>query len=168
MKNLQVKILFLFISLCIISCNRTTKVERKNEPTIYKTQSDDSEMKAARKKASETLSQFFKAFESKNSQFNSFSIKQTFSNKDYNEHIWLNNIFKKNHEYYGVVDNLPEYVKDVDLGDTVKIENEKVSDWMYLENSQLKGGYTIRVLRYRMTEDERKKFDAESGMVIKE
>lgn len=143
-------------------------MEIKNEPTIYKTENDDSEINAAREEALKTLGQFYKAIESKNSELNSFSFKQTFSNEDYNEHIWLNNIFKKNGEYYGVIDNFSEYVKDVHLGDTVEIVNEKVSDWMYLENSQLNGGFTIRALRNRMTAEERKKFDAESGMIIKQ
>ncbi|RAR70626.1 DUF2314 domain-containing protein [Flavobacterium aciduliphilum] len=142
-------------------------MERKNEPTIYETESSDNGMNKAREEAIKTLNQFHKAFESNNSKLNSFSIKQTFSNERYNEHIWLNGIFKKNGEYYGVVDNLPEYVKEVHLGDTVKIVNQKISDWMYLENSQLNGGFTIRELRNRMTEEERKKFDAESGMIIK-
>lgn len=143
-------------------------MEIKNEPTIYKTENDDSEINAAREEALKTLGQFYKAIESKNSELNSFSFKQTFSNEDYNEHIWLNNIFKKKGEYYGVIDNFSEYVKDVHLGDTIEIVNEKVSDWMYLENSQLNGGFTIRALRNRMTAEERKKFDAESGMIIKQ
>ncbi len=37
---------------------------------------------------------------------------------------------------------------------------------MYIENGKLFGGYTIKVLRNRMTEEERKQFDAESGMQI--
>jgi len=37
---------------------------------------------------------------------------------------------------------------------------------MYLENGKLFGGYTIRVLRNNMSEEERKQFDSESGMQI--
>lgn len=38
---------------------------------------------------------------------------------------------------------------------------------MYIKNSELHGGFTIRLLRERMTEEERYFFDSESGMRIK-
>ena len=101
MKNLQTKIFFLFFSLIILSCNKTTKLERENEPTIYETESGDTEMNTARKEAVKTLSQFYKAFESNDSKLTAFSIKQTFGNQDYNEHIWL--IFCKRPEYQIIV-----------------------------------------------------------------
>ena len=39
---------------------------------------------------------------------------------------------------------------------------------MYIDNQKLRGGYTLRVLRNRMTETERKQFDADSGLIIEE
>jgi uncharacterized protein YegJ (DUF2314 family) len=51
----------------------------------------------------------------------------------------------------------------VKVGDTVQISNDNISDWMYVDGIKLRGGYTIRLLRKRMTETERKQFDAENG-----
>ena len=72
----------------------------------------------------------------------------------------------KDDKFYGVVANLPESTTEVSLGDTIQIANENISDWMYVENQKLHGGYTIRLLRSRMTESERKQFDEESGWII--
>ena len=94
-------------------------------------------------------------------------MKKKFEENGNIEHIWIGNIQKiESGKYIGVIDNLPEKIKSVKLGDTVQIEKKEISDWMYIKKSELHGGYTIRLLRERMTEEERKKFDAESGMKI--
>ena len=49
----------------------------------------------------------------------------------------------------------------------MEINRNEISDWMYIKNSVLHGGYTIRLLRDRMTEEERKEFDASIEMKIK-
>ena len=65
-----------------------------------------------------------------------------------------------------IVDNLPEYASDLQLWDIVKVSPEDITDWMYTKNDTLIGGYTIRVLRNRMTADEREQFDSENSLVI--
>jgi uncharacterized protein YegJ (DUF2314 family) len=37
---------------------------------------------------------------------------------------------------------------------------------MYIEENKLRGGYTVRVLRNKMSESEKKQFDNENGMII--
>lgn len=44
----------------------------------------------------------------------------------------------------------------------VEFEPLYISDWMYIEDGYLVGGYTTRVIRDRMTEEERKKHDAQA------
>ena len=168
MRNLQTRTLLLFLTLSILSCNSNNKVERENEPTIYKVGEDDAEMNKAIEKARQTIDSFDFAFKNNSKVFTFFSLKKKFEENGNVEHIWIGNIQKfENGKYVGVIDNLPEKIKDVKLGDTVVIEKKDISDWMYLKNSELHGGYTIRLLRERMTEDDRKKFDSESGMKIK-
>ena len=160
-------ILISIILSSIISCNESKKVERTNEPTIYGVESVDVEMNNAIQKAKQTLPEFYKALETKNSNYEGLGIKMIFKTEDRNEHIWINGLFKKDNQYFGIVDNQPEYSSEIHLGDTVKIDNDRISDWMYLENSELKGGYTIRLLRQRMSEIEREDFDKTTGMIIK-
>lgn len=168
MKNLQIKTLLLFFSICILSCNSNRKIERKSEPTIYNVEEDDAEMNKAIEKAKQTLDSFDYAYKNYTRVFTFFGLKKKFEENGNVEHIWIGNIHKfESGKYIGVIDNLPEKIKSVKLGDTVEIDKNDVSDWMYIKNSELHGGYTIRLLRERMTEEERKKFDSESGMKIK-
>ena len=157
----------LILSLSLINCKKDNSVQRENEPTIYKVEAVDAEMNTEIEKAKQTLPQFYKALESKNPNYDGFGIKMTFAYDKGNEHIWVNSLFKKKNEYFGIIDNLPEFTSEVRQGDTVKIESDRISDWMYLENSELKGGYTIKLLRLRMTDKEREEFDKVSGMIIK-
>ena len=157
----------LILSLSLINCKKNNSVQRENEPAIYKVEEVDAEMNTEIEKAKQTLPQFYKALESKNRNYDGFGIKMTFPYDKGNEHIWVNSLFKKKNEYFGIIDNLPEFTSEVKQGDTVKIESDRISDWMYLKNSELEGGYTIKLLRLRMTIKERANFDKVSGMIIK-
>ena len=168
MKNLKIKTLLAFYAICILSCNSNKKIERENEPTIYNVGENDIEMNNSIEKAKQTIDSFDYALQNPNLTFNSFSLKKKFEENGNIEHIWLANIQKLTADgYIGIINNLPEKIKSVKLGDTVEIKKNEISDWMYLNNSELHGGYTIRLLRNRMTEEERKNLDAESGMIIK-
>ena len=168
MKKLKIKTFLILFSICILSCNSNKKIDTQNEPTIYNVEEDDSEMNKAIEKAKQTLDSFDYAYKNYTRVFTFFSLKKKFEENGNVEHIWIGNIQKfDNGKYIGVIDNLPEKIKNVKLGDTVEIDKKDVSDWMYIKNSELHGGYTIRLLRERMSEEERKKFDSESGMKIK-
>lgn len=167
MKKLKIKTFLLLFSICILSCNSNKKIERQNEPTIYNVEENDVEMNKAIEKAKQTIDSFDYAFKNNSRVFTFFGLKKKFEENGNIEHIWIGNIQKiESGKYIGVIDNLPEKIKSVKLGDTVQIEKKEISDWMYIKKSELHGGYTIRLLRERMTEEERKKFDAESGMKI--
>ena len=87
-----------------------------------------------------------------------------FPTSDGAEHIWLVNIESVGGKLFGQVDNLPENVSSIKLGDKIEIEKYKISDWFYIENNKLIGGLTIRILRDRMSADEKKQFDEEFGV----
>lgn len=151
-------------------CNntQTLKIERKGEPPIYSVQNDDAEMNHAIMSAIQTLDSFKVALLSKNKDYKYFALKSRFITPNGSEHIWLKNIILKDKKYVGIVANLPESISDVKLGDTISILKNNITDWMYLDNKKLRGGFTIRLLRKRMTEPDKKQFDAHSGFSIEE
>lgn len=161
---MKIKVLVVLVIFCFASCKNSEKVERENEPTIYKVEKDDQEMSEAIKKANQTLSDFNSAL--LNPKIEVKSLKVKFETSNGNEHIWLSNIEYKNGKYWGILDNEPEYITEYKIGDKIEVDNSKISDWMYLENGKLFGGYTIKLLRSRMTDNEKKQFDVESGMQI--
>jgi len=163
-------LLSFIILLGCIGCNntQTIKIERKGEPPIYSVQNDDAEMNQAVLTAIQTLDTFKVALLSKNKDFKYFALKTRFLTPKGSEHIWMRNIILKDKKYVGIVANLPDSIPDVKLGDTISILKNNITDWMYIDNKKLRGGYTIRLLRKRMTEPEKKQFDAQSEFVIDE
>ncbi|MBF6640971.1 DUF2314 domain-containing protein [Flavobacterium sp. J49] len=168
MKNLHTRILILIIAISVLSCNSKNKIERENEPTIYGVQSDDAEMNMAIETAKKTLDSFDYAVKNNSRVFTYFGLKKRFVENETAEHIWVDYVSVENGKYIGVVNNLPEKIKGIKVGDTVEINKNEVSDWMFVKGSKLHGGYTIRLLRNRMTESERENFDKESGLIITE
>ncbi len=137
------------------------KIERKGEPNIYSTPGDDQEMNEAIASARNTLEQFKVALESNSYDTSKFALKVRFKTATGAEHIWVTSIIFHNGDYFGLVDNLPNLATQVKLGEKYKIEMKDITDWMYVDKGVLQGGYTIKLLRNRMSQAERVKFDTE-------
>jgi uncharacterized protein YegJ (DUF2314 family) len=55
-------------------------------------------------------------------------------------------------------------VKNVHLRQRVTVAPRDVSDWMFVRNGKLMGGYTTRVLNARLSPDQRAQFDRRSAL----
>lgn len=147
----------------LIACdnNQTTKAEKESADNLYTTPSEDKEMNDAILSAKNTLDQFDKALKSNKFDTSTFALKIKFPTSTGAEHIWATSIVIKDGHYFGIVDNLPELTTKVKFGARIQLDKENISDWMYGENGILRGGYTMRLIRSRMTKEEQKKFDAD-------
>ena len=167
----KIILLILFFSL-LPSCNESKSdkiVKRKDQPDIHILKNEDSEMNIAIDAARKTIVEFEKAITSKNPDYYNFALKKRFKiGESGGEHIWISNIKFQNNKYYGVVDNLPSSTTEVKIGDTIEILTKDITDWLYVDKNTVKGAYTTRVLRKRITEEERKKMDTESGLIFEE
>jgi uncharacterized protein YegJ (DUF2314 family) len=150
------------------ACNTNPKLKHaaNSEDEIYSTSSEDEEMNKAVDAAKSTLQLFEKAFRSKKYDQTSFVLKVRFASPKGFEHIWANNIEMKKDNYYGTVNSIPESTTEVKKGEKIKIEKDNITDWLYNDNGKLRGGYTIKVIRNRMTKEERKQFDEELQLKI--
>jgi uncharacterized protein YegJ (DUF2314 family) len=153
---------FASLLLILISCtNNTNNTPQKEGPgDTYTVNSNDPEMTKASEKAMQTLYQFDLALKNKTDSQNNFSLKVRFTIDNGGEQLWIDDIQIENGNYTGVVGNRPYWIKGLHLGDTIKVNKPDITDWMYLENNILHGGYTTRLLRNRMSSSERKDFDA--------
>ena len=61
--------------------------------------------------------------------------------------------------FRGKINNDPELVKNVKIGQSITVEPKQISDWMYINQGKLVGGTTVRVLRDNLSPSERKGFD---------
>jgi uncharacterized protein YegJ (DUF2314 family) len=91
----------------------------------------------------------------------SFLLKVAFSEGGEVEHIWLADLDFSSPQPTGVVANEPT-LRGMRFMERVGFELARVTDWMYVEDGRLVGGYTTRLLRDRMTREQREAFDAEA------
>jgi uncharacterized protein YegJ (DUF2314 family) len=164
-------IMKILLAIFTIVCSQgvlaqTEKSETTAEPTIYDVDSGDAEMNEAIRKSRLSFDEFLADFKSKKASQRNFSVKMPFATEYGAEHIWLTNMEMKDGKLFGIVDNLPQSVNTVRLGDVVEIDRDKISDWFYIDGEKLVGGLTIRVLRDRMKSAERKRFDRTLGVKL--
>ena len=129
-------------------------------PNLYSTDADDQPMNEAMETARKTFSKFDSAFESGRYDKTKFSIKVKFPDEVGNEYIWLTEISKQDGHYSGLMTDTPRITKQVKIGDKVTIVDKDIKDWLYGNDSVLHGGYTLRLIRSRMTSKERAENEA--------
>jgi len=165
---MKLKLVFLFVFLTFLSCKKqpNSKTEKKEEPSVFNVSESDIEMNKAIETARKTIGVFTKALKSKSPDMEYFTIKQQFSGQDNDEHIWISNIQIIDEDFTGTVNNNPIYTTGIKLGDTITIDKARISDWMFFEKGVVRGGYTIKVIRNNMSEEEKKDFDLETGLIF--
>ncbi|QXU47461.1 DUF2314 domain-containing protein [Chryseobacterium sp. D764] len=159
---------YLLLGLIIVSCQKKDEVvKRDNEPYVHILQGEDNEMNAAIGNAQKSLYKFKEAIESHNPDYFNFALKERFTTPDSGgEHIWISEVQYSDHKFYGIVDGNPISTTEVKLGDTIEINSQQITDWMYIDKNIVKGAYTTKVLRKRMSQKERKQMDKESGFIF--
>jgi uncharacterized protein YegJ (DUF2314 family) len=135
---------------------------------VYGFDDDAADMNAAIQKARDTVDQFIRDLQDPKAMQIYFSVKKPFASSDGgNEHIWLTDITYDGALFHGKVGNIPADVPGLTEGDPASVSKTELSDWMIVDsNRRLTGGYTIRVMRDRMTPEDRAKFDEELGLIL--
>lgn len=162
--NKNILILLSIITLSLVSCNNKSK----NDDPVISVREDDNEINMAITKAKLAFGQFEKAFveNQKTDAYSYFSIKEGFPTKDGGvEHMWVSHLTYDGTNFTGILVNDPQYDTEVQYGDTVTVDKNRISDWTYFENSSnlTYGGYTVRVFVDRMNDNEKAAFLEESG-----
>jgi len=165
---MKIKIIICFIlNLIIIGCQKKDEVvKRINEPDVHLLEGEDVEMNNAIETAQNTIYKFKEAINSQNPDFYNFALKERFNTDKGGEHIWISEVQYFDDKFYGIVDDKPISTTEVNLGDTIQVNYENITDWMYFDKNIVKGAYTTKVLRKRMTQKEREEMDKKSGMIF--
>jgi uncharacterized protein YegJ (DUF2314 family) len=69
--------------------------------------------------------------------------------------------------FQGRVDNRPQKIRGVKIGQLVSVNPNEISDWVYIDNGKLVGGYTIRAHYNELTPDQKKEFDRQASFRMK-
>lgn len=124
-------------------------------------------MNMAIAKARATLGKFIAALNAPKSWQKSFLIKGKFTVLGEVEHIWIADIYYDGKAFHGVLANEPS-LPGLKFKQEVTVSRDDVSDWMYIANGKLVGGYTTRELRRRQSKEERERNDAASPYAIED
>jgi uncharacterized protein YegJ (DUF2314 family) len=80
------------------------------------------------------------------------------------EHMWLTDVDYDGEMVSGELVNAPNKLKTIKQGDTLSVPVGGLSDWMYVLNDIVFGGFSVNLLRARMSAKERKNHDAAWGL----
>lgn len=103
------------------------------------------EMNDAIDRARSSIGKFFDAFENPKPNQTAFLIKAKFEDGETSEHIWLADLDFKTSPATGIVANEPG-IKSLSYMERVKFLPDQITDWMYMEDGRLVGGFTTKVL----------------------
>lgn len=131
--------------------------------SVTSVRADDPEMLAAIAKARQTVDTFTVRLANPR-RGDEYSVKVAVRDGEQVEHFWMTDVTFDGSEFHGKLSNEPMLVSNVKMGQAWHCPMNEISDWMIISQRRLTGGYTLRVLRDRMSQAERAKFDKESGL----
>ena len=111
---------------------------------VVNVEQDDPEMVAAIAKARDTLPQFWQVFDKRDQGESDFSLKVKVTDKRGTEHFWATDIERRDGKTMGVINNDPNIVASVKLGDRIEIPEADISDWLYMRSGKMVGNETLR------------------------
>jgi uncharacterized protein YegJ (DUF2314 family) len=141
-------------------------IRRDGKPDCVQITDDNRAMAQAVQKARKTQDKFISALRSPMANQIRFAVKKPFIEGDKVEHIWVNELRFDGQLLHGKVDNEPVDLKGVRLGDAVSVKPEEISDWMYVQDGRLVGGYTVRCVSRDLPRQQRKQFEKAAGCRI--
>jgi uncharacterized protein YegJ (DUF2314 family) len=136
------------------------------EPQVFNVAQNDHAMKQAVHQARRTVGVFIQGLVHPVAGQSDFEIKKPFIQGDEVEHLWLSKVTFSGNRFHGYVDNVPRKIKGLKMGDHVSVNPDEISDWAYIENGRLIGGYTIRVLYYQLSPEGKAALEKEARFRI--
>lgn len=137
-------------------------------PGYQQVDDNDKQFDRATERAQRELGFFMAALKAKKSGDSGFEIKKAFVDGDNVEHLWINDVTYDGTNFHGKINNKPIDVKNVRLGQSVTVAPKDVTDWMFIKDGKLIGGYTTRVLYARLSSEQRAQFDQQADFKIEQ
>jgi uncharacterized protein YegJ (DUF2314 family) len=132
--------------LAISSCSKQDKVIGVKD--------DEPAMIAAISKARETLPLFWRAFDKQERGEKDFALKVRITDKHGSEHFWATDIEHRDGKIKGIINNDPNIVTKVKMGDVIEIPEADITDWLYMREGKMVGNFTLKVLFKEMPKKE--------------
>lgn len=137
-------------------------VYREGEPPVVGVEAEDPAMSTAIQSARATFDGFVEQLPRLLEAGAYFSVKVPIQVGSDREHIWLDSPVVQGGQVRGQLGNEP-LAGPYRLGDVVSVRVEEISDWMAVFEGELYGGYSLLLLRSRMSDAEQHEFDQSVG-----
>ena len=127
----------------------------------------DADMRIAARKAQVSLDEFDERLTHPPSGQTRIGLRGIFASQGETEYLWLRNVTLVPDGYRGVITSpptLPGFALDQD----VLLPRDAVADWYAVEDGYLIAGYSLRLMRSRLSPEERARADEQSGYIIEE
>lgn len=130
--------------------------------TYYQVPRDHAAMHRAVHEARRTVKKFIVALKHPTAGQTDFEVKKPFIQGNEVEHIWLSNVEFVGNRFQGRVDNQPRKIRGLKLGQLVSVNPNEITDWLYVDNGKLIGGYTVRAHYDELSPEQKQEFDREA------
>ncbi|MDB6140723.1 MAG: hypothetical protein JWO94_3795 [Verrucomicrobiaceae bacterium] len=125
------------------------------EPESFTIKDEDAQMGNAVTRARRTVGTFIAAVRNPTSGQRDFEVKKPFKQGEVTEHIWLSDVTYSGGRFHGKVDNKPRDIDGLKYGTRVSVNPNEITDWAFVNNGELVGGYTIRLLHNELSPERR-------------
>jgi uncharacterized protein YegJ (DUF2314 family) len=145
------------ILLALTGCSRSGPKDNRAETTgdkVTAVSAEDPEMNAAIATARSKLPDFWRKLEHPAKNESDFCLKVRITDQNDTEHFWVSGVEKKDGKIYGTINNDPNSVKSVRLGQRIEVKEDQISDWLFMRNGKMVGNYTLRPLMKTMSEED--------------
>lgn len=157
---------WVFGAVLLVACgNNASVVERPGNPAVVNFERDDEEMARAVEQARDTVEKFIEELPELRERGDYFSVKVPIQAGSGTEHIWLDAPTFENGSFHGKIGNEP-LEGPLKLGDRVITPLAVISDWMAVRDGELYGGFTVLVVRARMSPEQQSAFDESVGFRV--
>ena len=149
-----------FFFLLLLAATTLSGCSKSDQPAdlVTSVRSDDPAMNAAIDRARSEVDVFIKILDAGDAD--SYSVKVPITDHGKTEHFWLSNITYADGLFTGSIDNTPEVVSNVKMGQQITVKKTEISDWLYMKNGKMYGNYTVRVLLPKMPPEDAAKIRA--------
>jgi uncharacterized protein YegJ (DUF2314 family) len=135
-------------------------------PDVARIAVDDPLTAEAIVKARRTAGEFLRAYRARGGDQRDFRIKFLVAERGLVEQFWVTLESATDTTFTGTIANHPGDITGVKYGERVTVPANEISDWMYVENGVLQGGFSVRLMRDRLQPEERPAFEREMGFRI--
>ncbi|MGE3164750.1 MAG: DUF2314 domain-containing protein [Planctomycetota bacterium] len=119
--------------------------EDSEYPAVDGVDNEHPKLVAAQEEARRRVGELIEAFRKSGGKLEC-TVKAPFVEGDFTEQMWVTVTKIDSETIHGKLANEPVRIRKLELDDPVKLKLEEISDWMYFENGQMVGGFTVKAI----------------------